>query len=91
MLRWDEAKSVANLAKYGVPFEASREFDWETALVVTDSRRDYGETRYEATGFIGPRLFILVFTMRGDDRRVISLRKANSREVRHYAKAQPQD
>ena len=88
MFTWDESKSATNHAKHGVPFEASREFDWETALVVTDSRRDYGETRYEATGFIGLRLFVLVFTMRGGNRRVISLRKANTREVRRYAQTQ---
>ncbi|MGC2787336.1 MAG: BrnT family toxin [Roseiarcus sp.] len=45
---------------------------------------DYGETRQIAFGFINNRLFVCVYTDRGDERRVISLRKANSREVRRY-------
>lgn len=37
--------------------------------------------------FIGMRLYCVVFTDRDNERRIISLRKANSREVKHYAKA----
>jgi uncharacterized DUF497 family protein len=35
---WDDAKSEANAAKHGVPFEAAETFDWESALVVEDAR-----------------------------------------------------
>jgi hypothetical protein len=49
-----------------------------------DTRRDYGETRYIALGHIGDRVHSLVFTPRGDALHVISLRKANRREVRRY-------
>ncbi|HHW4671280.1 MAG TPA: BrnT family toxin, partial [Xylella fastidiosa subsp. multiplex] len=41
--------------------------------------------RFEAKGYIGNRLHVMVFCLRGDAVRVISLRKANSREVRSYA------
>jgi uncharacterized DUF497 family protein len=51
---------------------------------VADSRFDYGETRQIAFGFINNRLFVCVFTDRDNERRIISLRKANSREVRRY-------
>ncbi|MCG5260166.1 BrnT family toxin [Cupriavidus gilardii] len=44
----------------------------------------YGETRYIAYAPIGTRLHCLVFTLRGDTLRAISLRKANFREVRDY-------
>ncbi|WP_306847759.1 BrnT family toxin [Cupriavidus necator] len=47
-----------------------------------DHRKPCGETRYVAYGPIGPRLYCLVFTLRGDTLRAISLRKANAREVR---------
>lgn len=55
--------------------------------MVEDDRADYGETRMFALGFIGDRLHALVFTMRGDACRVISLRRANDREVAHYDEA----
>jgi len=54
-------------------------------MVVEDVRNDYQEVRFQAIGFIGDRLHVLVFTPRGKVTRVISLRKANRREERHYA------
>lgn len=59
-------------------------FDWDTALVVEDVRYEYGETRLRAFGFILGRLHVMVFTPRGRDVRIISLRKAKAREVRWY-------
>lgn len=50
-------------------------------------RMDYGETRIIGLAYVGLRLHCVVFTDRGDERRVISLRKANRREVNRYAKA----
>ncbi len=58
--------------------------DFDTAIYAPDNRYDYGEDRTWALGLIGGRLHMLVFTMRGDMLRVISLRKANPREVRRY-------
>jgi len=50
MIRWDEAKRAANLAKHGVDFAVATGFDWDGALVVEDTRFDYGERRYQALG-----------------------------------------
>jgi uncharacterized DUF497 family protein len=55
---------------------------------VVDGRRDDGETRYVALGFLAERLHVLCFTEATEAIRVISLRKANSREVSRYAKIQ---
>ncbi|WP_084445595.1 BrnT family toxin [Desulfosarcina sp. BuS5] len=44
------------------------------------------ELRFNALGYINNRLYHMTFTLRGGAMRVISLRKANSREVRKYAK-----
>jgi hypothetical protein len=52
--------------------------------VVEDTRNDYGEPRFQALGFIEGRLHMLVFTPRVDETHVISLRKANKREVKRY-------
>jgi len=81
---WDEAKRVANLRKHGVDFEAVADFDWSAALLLEDARRDYGESRWIALGPIGRRIHCLAFTKRGGRIRIISLRKANRREVNRY-------
>lgn len=81
---FDPEKLAANVAKHGVWFAQAEGFEWETALIRVDSRRRYGETRFEATGLVGARLYVMVFTLREATVRIISLRKANSREVKRY-------
>ncbi len=86
---FDPAKDVANVAKHGVSLAEAVEFEWETALMWPDTRRDYGEARMMALGYIGLRIMALVFVDRPPEkpteRRIISLRKANNREVKRYA------
>lgn len=60
-------------------------FEWDTAAISSSPRG--GEARYVALGYIGDRLHYVVYTMRGGNCRVISLRKANTREIRQYAQA----
>lgn len=66
-----------------------------TALVWLDDRTDYGEVRMVALAPIGDILFVVAFVDRESTRRIISLRRANRREVNHYVKAinedQPED
>ncbi|HEY1154620.1 MAG TPA: BrnT family toxin [Pseudolabrys sp.] len=81
---FDPVKAAANRTAHGVDFAAAGAFDWETALVVEDDRRDYGERRYIALGRIRGRIHVMVFTPRGGTVRLISLRKANDREIRRY-------
>ena len=84
---WDEAKAVGNHAKHGVAFDNVKDFEWESALVIVDSWRDYRESRLIAVSTINKRLHVLVYTQRGYTIRVISLRKANEREFSNYEKA----
>ncbi|MYC94337.1 MAG: BrnT family toxin [Caldilineaceae bacterium SB0661_bin_32] len=79
---WDENKCRINLKKHRVDFSAVYDFDWSTASLEVDSRHD--EPRFVAIGQIGERLHVIVFTERGNSRRIISLRKANPREVKRY-------
>jgi uncharacterized protein len=60
------------------------QLDWATALIREDDRRDYGERRFRVLGLMEGRLHALVFTPRGGKVHVISLRKANQREVKLY-------
>ncbi len=83
-IEYDPQKNEQNIALRGLSFDLVQEFDFSTALVVEDRRKDYKEKRYQAIGFIRTRLFVVVFTYRNSTLRVISLRKANKREVRLY-------
>ncbi len=80
---WDEAKSNTNIAVGRLGFDAVEYFEWESAMVERSDR--HGETRWAATGYIGNRLYRVVYTRRGDRRRIISLRKASTKEIRDYA------
>jgi uncharacterized DUF497 family protein len=82
---FNPAKNARNVALHGVSLARAVDFEWEGALIVEDARRDYGERRYLAFGRIESRLYVLVHTPREGRVHVISLRKANKREVRRYA------
>ena len=86
MFEWDESKRKHNLAKHGVDFDAVWEMDWAVAWQRLDNRADYGETRYVAFAPIGDRLYCCAYTQRGENKRIISLRKANKKEVWMYEK-----
>ncbi len=81
---YDPAKNARNVKLRGLSFDEAKNFDFKTAMKWEDTRKDYGEVRYRAVGQIGNRLYHLVYTPRGDTVRVISFRKANSREVEKY-------
>jgi uncharacterized DUF497 family protein len=83
-ITFDPAKNARNLRERGLSFERVEDFDFETAAFKIDDRRDYGEVRVRAVGFLDGKLHVLVFTERGEDLRVISLRRANRAEVRIY-------
>jgi len=54
------------------------------AISALDNRNDYGEARYQALGFVGDRLYCVVYVDRNEGRRIISLRKAKNREYKEY-------
>lgn len=84
-LSFDLKKSERNLADRGIAFDRAALFEWVSARIVEDTRRAYGERRFQAIGWIEGRLHVLVFTPRGNTVHVISLRKANTREAKLYA------
>lgn len=86
---WDDDKAAQNLARHGVGFDAIRAFDWETCHTDEDRRVAYGEARLISLGLIRDRLHVAIWTVRGARCRLISLRKANQREVRYYRERNP--
>ena len=82
---WDEVKSEACFRERGFDFAyAARAFFDPDRLVHADTRRLYGEERFLLMGRVEGRVFVVVYTPRADALRIISPRKANRREVRHY-------
>lgn len=86
-ITFDPAKDAANFAKHGVSLALAADLEWNSAVTWPDVRRVYGEPRQCGIGYIGDRLFAAAFVDRDGSRRIISLRKANQREERIYAKA----
>ena len=87
-ISFDHAKDAANVEKHGVSMALAQAIEWSEVLCIPDTRADYGELREIGFALIGDRLYVVVFVQRGDVMRVISLRKANSREVKLYGQAQ---
>jgi len=85
-ITFDPAKRNATLAGRGLDFaDAAGVLDgavWE----FIDDRTDYGEVRVTTVGFLRERMVVIVWTSRGEDRHVISMRKANGKERRRYGK-----
>jgi hypothetical protein len=89
---WDEAKSNACFQERGFDFAyAARAFFDPARIVQADTRRNYGEDRYQLKGKIEQRLFVVVYTPRPCAIRIISARRANQREVEHYENSTHED
>ena len=86
LYEWDETKRRKNIAMHGVDFSAVESFEWESAVIRQDTRKDYGETRYAALGPIEGRLHCVCFTVRGNNLRIISLRKSQRERGKNMAR-----
>ena len=83
-ITFDPIKDKSNQAKHGVSLAEAVNLDWNSVMVKPDTRKDYAELREIGYGLIGNRLYCVVLTQRGETFHIISLRKANSREVKEY-------
>ena len=85
----NEAKNRSNKQKHGVFLAEANSLDWDILRAKQDERGDYGapygESRMIGHALRGRRLYCVVYTDHQDERRLISLRKANKREVIAYA------
>ncbi|MCH7479056.1 MAG: BrnT family toxin [SAR324 cluster bacterium] len=85
-IEFDSAKSRKNARERNLPFYLAEEFEWETALYREDDRREYPERRFVAVGSLESGVHVICFTPTSEGVRIISLRRANHREVRRYEK-----
>jgi uncharacterized protein len=83
-IEFDPAKDSGNQTTHGVSLALAGDLDWEAALVWVDERFEYAELRMIALAPKTNILYYVAFVDRGTTRRIISLRRANRREVKHY-------
>jgi len=92
IFEWDESKSNACFDNRGFDFGYATQVFFDANRVVhKDTRFVYGEDRYQLMGLIEQRLFVVVYTPRGNIIRIISARKANQREVQYYENCKNED
>lgn len=85
-ISFDPAKRAATLAQRGLDFADAGEVFENLLIENADNRFDYGEERRITVGLLRGRMVVLVWTPRGEDRHIISMRKANGKEQRRYGK-----
>ena len=83
-ITFDPAKREATLAKRDLDFADAESVLAGPKFQLVDDRTDYGEVRITTVGFLAGRMVFVVWTQRGDNRHVISMRKANDREQRRF-------
>jgi uncharacterized protein len=81
---WDEAKDAVNRGKHGLSLADAVRLDWSFGINVVDVRYAYGQVRITRFAVLDGRLHVCVFTDRNGRLRIISLRKANQREIRDH-------
>ena len=84
IFEWDEHKARINLDKHGVDFaEAATVLNDDLAILIPDDHPD--EERFVALGSdLMERVLVVAFTMRGENIRIISARKATPQEFEDY-------
>lgn len=83
-LEWDDAKRSATLSERGLDFSDAEFIFTGRCVTMPDQRKDYGEVRYLTFGELQERVVVICWTWRGENLRVISMRKANEREIQAY-------
>ena len=83
---WDENKRQETLRLRGLDFALAARIDWRTAT--HDRQERGGEVRYSSMGILDGRLYNVVWTRRDPYTRIISIRKANDREIAQYEREQ---
>ena len=81
---YDSNKNKSNIKQRALNFERAADLDWDNAWIYQDERNEYNEIRFIAYSMLDKRLHFVCFTETEDGIRVISFRKANSREVKRY-------
>ncbi|ADH86529.1 BrnT family toxin [Desulfurivibrio alkaliphilus] len=80
---WDAGKSVSNQEKHGIDFETAQRL-WRDESRIEIQAPYPVEDRWILLGRLHGKIWAMVYTMRGDSVRIISVRRARKREVELY-------
>ncbi|WP_297513248.1 BrnT family toxin [uncultured Caulobacter sp.] len=83
-IEFDEEKRRQTLEHRGLDFADAVLVFEGPELTSVDDREDYGEDRLQTVGLLNGRLVMVIWTRRGETRRIISMRKCNDRERRKF-------
>ena len=86
-IEFDTHKRALTLRHRGLDFADCFEAFTGLSYTFEDARKAYGEDRFITLAFLGHRLVVIVWTPRGAARRIISMRKANAREIEIFSQA----
>lgn len=81
---WDEEKRLENIAERGVDFRLVARIFEHPVLEAPDARTDYGEPRIRALGHVGSEYFVVAYTWRETNRRIISAWKVGKNGKKRY-------
>jgi uncharacterized DUF497 family protein len=84
-ITFNAAKRDRTLVERGLDFVRAREVFEGMTVTTDDIRLNYGEHRCVTVGYLDGRAVVVVWTARGHARRIISMRKANEREIAKFA------
>lgn len=84
LFEWNVDKNKANLENHSIDFQDAGIVFNSPRIYFEDRRKEYGETRWISYGLLGDVVVNVVYTMRKDRIRIISMRKANKRERSQY-------
>lgn len=84
-IEFDPEKREKTLSERGLDFARAGEVFAGVTVTAEDARFDYGEPRFTTAGVLDGRMVVIVWTPRGEARRIISMRKANEREIAKIA------
>lgn len=88
-IEYDEAKRLKILEERGLDLADAGLVFTGSYVELVDDRQDYGDVRYRVWGFLGDRRVSLVWTPRGNNRRIITMRYAHESE--HQARQRTLD
>ncbi len=81
---WDENKRLKNIDDHGIDFIRAKEIWSNPVLEFKSPQNHHDEERFLAVGQIEIEFITVVYTWRGDNRRLISARKARKNEKENY-------
>jgi uncharacterized DUF497 family protein len=84
-IEFDPIKRSRTLSERGLDFNSAIKVFAGPTYSFHDQRFNYGEARTVTVGMLEHRWVVIVWTKRGEVRRIISMRYANEREIAEYS------